>query len=660
MKLALFPLFHPSCFEQKSFQGTGLDFLSAYYLTGLLPFLEKHFPNLNLCLEIALPRLLAQRPDLVLIWSTTPSFGQVRAVAEIIKQNLEIPILLAGPHISHLPQSLPAGVDIGILGEPEIPLHQLLGIFLKDPQAGPVKYGKIPGLIYQSRGRIYSGAPAKFIQQIDQLPLPRHNLLHNLPGRSVPVVNTSRGPHSLISLLTQPPAARIRLFSPERIIEEIGQIIADYKHLYRNWPIPENFLAYLFPIYIVDELFLENPGRLEIICKGLIQRAFHKSTFFIVNAYPRQIQKETLYWLKQINTRQLILNFASFASTAAPWMPACQAQDLDRVLKLCEQFKIGAIGNYLVNPLMETSRREMAKTYWFLWENQHRFDKIQAYYLPPMPGTALWEAYQQKYKLKAEQLESFAWHTLDPERYQPGNPILNRSLDSVSFTEIMQQMQKQLSPPSNPALEMAKTPMKRDQGYQAEINSVKEIQKKFLKPGMHILEILLEPQFSLKPHLPENFCQLEQLPVQAGKLQGRPAQPVDLIVMRGALNGLLQPEQTLQALSSWLKPEGEILINVLNAQNIALMLTLLNWELERSRYSYKILRYFSEQTLRQLVKRLDMETVRVEYNIMNNIQGFKDAAEGLIKRVQNFWPIPVSSERLYIMEINMLIKKNRK
>lgn len=660
MKFVLFPLFHPSCFDQKGFQGVGLDFLSAYYLTGLVPFLEKHFPGLEIGIEVLLPRLLAKKPDLVLLWSTTPSFGQVNSVAEVIKHNLEIPILLAGPHISHLPQTLPPCVDIGILGEPEIPLHQLLSVFSKDPQAGPIKYGKIPGLIYQSRGRIYSGAPAKYIQNVDQLPLPRHNLWHHLPGHFIPIVSISRGPHSLTALLAQPPAARVRLFSPERILDEITQIIADYKYLYRNWPIPEKYLSYLFPIYIGDELFLEDPERLETICKGLLQRNLHTSAFFIVNAYPRQLCRETLHWLQKINTRHLILNFASFSDKDAPWLPACEQTTLDQALKLCQTFRIGAIGNYLVNPFPDTSRKQIAQTYWFLWENRHRFDRIQVYYLPPMPGTSLWEQYQKKHKLKAEQLQTFSWHYLDPERYHRESLIINHSLDSSTFSEIMQQLYKYLSPPPDPALDIHKTPMQRDRTYRAESNAIKELQKKFLKPGMLILEILLEPRFSLQPHLPEGLYQWEQIQIQNGKLAGHPTQPVDLIMMRGSLTGLRAPAQALQKLAAWLKPEGRILISFLNAQNIALILSLLNWELERSRYAYKILRYFSEKTLRQLIQSVEMEPVEVEYTIMSSIQAFKDAAEGLMKRVQNFWPVAISSERLYILEINMLVKKNRK
>ncbi|PIQ23892.1 hypothetical protein COW36_11475 [bacterium (Candidatus Blackallbacteria) CG17_big_fil_post_rev_8_21_14_2_50_48_46] len=659
MKLAFFPLFHPSSFDGKGFQGTGIDFMSAYYLTGLLPFLEKHFPDLQTCVEITLPRILLQRPDLVVIWSSTPSFEQVETVAEVIKQNLEIPILLAGPHISHLPTALPAHVDIGILGEPEIPLHQLLGIFSKDLQAGPMKYGKVPGLIYQSRGRIYSGSPAKSIQQIDQLPMPRHSLLHSLPGRSIPLVSVSRGPHSLMGLLTQPPSGRVRFFSPERTVAEIAQIAADYRQLYSKWPVPAEMLAYIFPVYIADELFLAQPERFQAICEGILAQNLHKSVFFMVNAYPSQLNPETCRWLQLINTRKIILTFPSFSTREAPWMPACSAELLTRTLDVCEQYRLGVIGNFLLNPLAETTRREMAHTYWTLWENRRRFDKLKAFYLPPMPGTPLWEQYQQQYKLKAEDLERLPWQQFDPERFTPTVPLVNRTVDAESFASIMKGFQV-LAADDGGVPDQEKAPMKQDQAYQMQLQSAKALQKKYLHPGMDVLEVILDESFSLKPYLASDFCDLQQLKVEGGQLKGPAPRPVDLIILRGSLAGLREPQAALVSLSQSLKPDGQMLISLLNAQNIAFILSALNWSLERSSYPYKLLRYYSENTARELIQSAGLKILDLEYTIMNNIQGFRDSVEGLLKRFETFWPLAVSEERLYIMEISMLVKKNRK
>ncbi|MGE3724904.1 MAG: methyltransferase domain-containing protein [Candidatus Sericytochromatia bacterium] len=656
MKLAFFPLFHPSNFEGNGFQGTGLDYLSAYYLTSLIPFLEKQFPQLQICLEITLPRIMVQRPDLVIIWSTTPSFGQVDRVAEVIKQNLEVPIILAGPHISHLPQSLPTHVDIGLLGEPEIPLNQLLPIFIKDPNAGPIKYGKVPGLIYQSRGRIYSGSPTKIVQNIDQLPLPRHNLFHNLPGRSVPVITTSRGPNSLISLLTQPPAAKVRLFSAERTLEELSQVARDYRQLYRNWPLPENLLSFIFPVYIADEAFLSHPERFQAICEGILSRGLDKMVFFMVSAFPDQLTRENCQWLQRINTRKIIMPFASFSKRDTPLFPGSNPQAIQMALDHCDTFQMGVLGSYLLNPLGESSRAEMARTYWYLWEKRNRFDKLQAIYLPPMPGTPLWEPYQLKHKLKGDDLEHQPWHQFDPERYSPTGPFLNRSLDNLSFQAIMQKCLA-LAADQGQIADEEKAPMKQEQARQAHVHSAKVVQKKYLQPDSDILDVLLEPGFAIAPHLPPDYCRVQNMEIQGGELIGKALRPVDMILMRGSLSCLKKPAEELKKLTQWLKPDGKMLISILNTQNIAFILRALNWELERSRYPYKLLKYYSEQTLRALLQTQGLEILDTEYTIMNNIQGFRDSAEGFMKRVQTFWPVPMTSERLYIIEICMLVKK---
>lgn len=122
------------------------------------------------------------------------------------------------------------------------------------------------------------------------------------------------------------------------------------------------------------------------------------------------------------------------------FFPGSNPHDISKALDQCDAFEMGAIGAYLVNPQFETSRQEIARTYWYLWERRSRFDKLQAVYLPPMPGTPLWEPYQRKYKLKGDDLEHQPWHQFDPERYSPSGPLLNRSLDNLSFQPIMQNL----------------------------------------------------------------------------------------------------------------------------------------------------------------------------------------------------------------------------
>lgn len=145
--------------------------------------------------------------------------------------------------------------------------------------------------------------------------------------------------------------------------------------------------------------------------------------------------------------------------------------------------------------------------------------------------------------------------------------------------------------------------------------------------------------------------------IQGGELQGKALRPVDMILMRGSLSCLKKPAEELKKLSQWLKPGGKMLISILNAQNIAFILRTLNWELKRSLYPYKLLKYYSEQTLRELLEAQGLEILDTEYTIMNNIQSFRDSAEGFMKRVQTFWPVPLTSERLYLLKSVCLSRK---
>jgi hypothetical protein len=220
-------------------------------------------------------------------------------------------------------------------------------------------------------------------------------------------------------------------------------------------------------------------------------------------------------------------------------------------------------------------------------------------------------------------------------------------------------MQKSLALAADqgPIADEEKAPLKQEQARQNRVNSAKVVQKKYLQPDSDVLDVLLEPSFAMAPHLPPDFCRIQNMEIQGGELQGKALRPVDMILMRGSLSCLKKPAEELKKLSQWLKPGGKMLISILNTQNIAFILRTLNWELERSRYPYKLLKYYSEQTLRELLEAQGLEILDTEYTIMNNIQSFRDSAEGFMKRVQTFWPVPLTSERLYIIEICMLVKK---
>jgi len=81
-----------------------------------------------------------------------------------------------GPHVTELPEKTlqeNPGLDFVILGEPEITFKKLI----KNLENKVNDFGEIKGLAYRTKGEIKINGKREFIANLDELPIPRHDLL---------------------------------------------------------------------------------------------------------------------------------------------------------------------------------------------------------------------------------------------------------------------------------------------------------------------------------------------------------------------------------------------------------------------------------------------------------------------------------------------------
>jgi len=147
-------------------------------------------------------------PDLKTIMEkASPRFVVTNAITSIISNDLYTTFLgkilgahtiAIGPHITSLPVetllNFPS-LDFGIMGEAEVTIKELC---LALDEGTPAK--NVKGIVYRSsRGRIKTTVKRPFMEDLDELPLPLHELLpiskYNLPyiGSNYTFVLTSRG-----------------------------------------------------------------------------------------------------------------------------------------------------------------------------------------------------------------------------------------------------------------------------------------------------------------------------------------------------------------------------------------------------------------------------------------------------------------------------------
>ncbi|MGV3522840.1 MAG: methyltransferase domain-containing protein [Candidatus Sericytochromatia bacterium] len=649
-KLGLLPLFKAESFQHNQFTASGLEYFAANGLAEIIAYVAQETPEITTCIAINLMEMVKKKPDLVLIWSTSPCFGQVQPLAEQLRTYLDVPIWLAGPHISYLPNSLPPAVDAGILGEPEIPLQQLLSLWLKMKEAGPALYRKVPGIIYQSRGRMYSGAPAHFIAQLQQLPIPDYRPLLNLPGMGSAIIRTSRVSDNLLTALAYPPSRKPRLQHPEHICRQLEHAIENYRYLFRSYPLPADQMRYLRPVIIPDYQLVLHKGRLEALVKEVQRRGLHRECFLIVHTPPDALDAQVLECLKALNTRKILISFGPFGHKN-PLLPTTSPEAFLAALERCAQAGLSVWGQFYLNPDVDTSRQQLAQTYLFLQRHLACFERLRISVMGTFPGTSLWEEYQARHKPDNAALGHFPWASLDFESFSRSQPLVHKHLGTEALQEIYFAFER---------LSQQKTevemPLQADGKYQSQLRMVQQFATTYLQPQEHILELVSDPQLALKPFL-HSYHPIDQLEVRNGHIAGTgPRQAVDLLVLNGSLNTCRHPGESLKHMLRYLKPGGRVFIQVLNPLYMVLLNRYFHWKFSHSSQSNPVLHFLKEEELRALLESAGLEILSCDYTIMEGVESVRASVESLAHRLQHFAALKIPQHMLYISDIKMLAR----
>ncbi len=134
--------------------------------------IRHNLPNVELVLKESIDDLIAEKPDIIGISAMTNTYYIAIEWARRIKKELSIPVILGGIHISLLPQSLHDCFDVGVVGEGEITLIQLLESILHNNGLCCDRLISIDGLVFRNNDRIIVTNSRAQIDDLDSLPLP--------------------------------------------------------------------------------------------------------------------------------------------------------------------------------------------------------------------------------------------------------------------------------------------------------------------------------------------------------------------------------------------------------------------------------------------------------------------------------------------------------
>ena len=199
------------------------------------------------------------RPHLVGITTNTPQVKQAWRTAAVIKQELDIPVVLGGPHVSVVSEELDfeslrqPPVDLVVRGEgegPWIEISEIVDSYLRDQPKFTVTglmspaqdlFRELKSISYKtSDGQLHRNVDGPVIADLDSLPWPAYHLFKMdrytnlqpatdaIPGERSFSIMTSRGcPYRCTFCSQSIMPIKWRARSPENVIAEWRHLVED-------------------------------------------------------------------------------------------------------------------------------------------------------------------------------------------------------------------------------------------------------------------------------------------------------------------------------------------------------------------------------------------------------------------------------------------------
>jgi radical SAM superfamily enzyme YgiQ (UPF0313 family) len=358
----------------------GLGYLASY--------LSKYMNFSNTVIidkEDILKTLKREKPDLIGVSATTKEFGNAMALGNDIKREFDVPLMVGGVHISALPHLLPASYDIGVVGEGEQTLLELMTNFEK---TGELKNKAINGLVFRHGNDVVMTEKRKLIENLDTVPFPSRHLFkmkkYYLQPRIMPFASeisigthmfTSRGcPYNCVYCSATAFWGRVRYNSPEYVIEELKEVVKNYK---------------IDTMCLFDDLFVADKVRLEKIVTLIEGEGLNEKLKFTSYARANLFDDDVCKLLKRMNVVALAFGLESGSPRILKYLKRNTAtvEQNANAIRLCRKYGFFVNGNYMIGNPGET-REDLEMTYQFLKQNP--IDDFGITKTRAFPGTELW------------------------------------------------------------------------------------------------------------------------------------------------------------------------------------------------------------------------------------------------------------------------------
>ncbi|TAL35949.1 MAG: B12-binding domain-containing radical SAM protein [Spirochaetes bacterium] len=363
--------------------------------------------------------------DLVGISTITPTAVGSYAIADRVRA-LGVPVIMGGPHVTHLPDEAMEHADFVIRGEGERALMAFV-----DAWEGDRDYSRVPNLSYRASDLTIHNPIQPFLENLDELPHPDLSLikggLRTISNLRIIPVQTSRGCPFDCSFcsVTGMFGKGYRYRSTENVIEELHQYDGG-----------NDF------VFFYDDNFTANRARARELLNAMIDAGFrfHWSTQVRVDVAK---DEELVKLMKRAGCHTVFIGFESVNPASLKEMKKKQTvDDIAAAIRVIKRHGIHIHGMFVYG-FDEDSPESVGATVRFTREVQ--LSSLQFLILTPLPGSDLYKKLNAENRILTTDWSLYDTHhvVFRPKNFTPWG-LMNAQLYSHTKMYTWREMAKKL------------------------------------------------------------------------------------------------------------------------------------------------------------------------------------------------------------------------
>jgi len=377
-------------------------------------------------------------PDIIGFGSMTVNYTKTIKTALHLKEKYKVPFIIGGVHISTLPVSLHKVFDIGVIGEGELGLSELIDLYETKKTFLVKDLNKIKGIVFFDN-KIVVTELRKPLQNLDDLPVPDFKFVSReyFKREEIPAISdtaikcyllSSRGcPYRCLFCSTSRFWGNMRFHSPDFTARIVKKFVDDFGSDH---------------IRVMDDLFTVSPERLREIKKafekyGLLDKI--KS----IECQPRAnlMTEELCKVMKELKIKTINFGFESGSERMLKILKGDSVTvEMNRkAIVMGRKYGFNIYGSLMYGSPGETIE-DMKKTNEFVdFALAHKAKHIWSFISTPFPATPFWQVALERKKVSND----MNWELLSHQNVD--NPLLlDETIDKEEFKKVFLEGRKKL------------------------------------------------------------------------------------------------------------------------------------------------------------------------------------------------------------------------